>query len=63
MVSACAFSDAAGKNHRIEVVVPGERYIKKGDRIDIVYHPDMPSNALAIGALPSIVKTEPPLGA
>ena len=61
--ASCAFSDAAGKNHGIEVVVPDERFLRKGDRIDIVYDPGMPANALAIDALPSIVKTDPPLKA
>ena len=61
--ASCAFSDAAGKHHKIEVVVPDEHFLRKGDHIDIVYDPGMPANALAIGALPSIVKTVPPLKA
>jgi len=61
--ASCAFSDAVGKKHRIDVVVPGERFLSKGDRIDILYDPGLPANALSIGALPSIVKTDPPLRA
>jgi len=61
--ASCAFSDASGKHHRIEVVVPDEQFLKKGDSIDIVYDPAMPANALVLDALPSIVKTEPPLKA
>ena len=60
-VAACRYQDAAGKNHKIEVIAPGENYLKKGDRVDIVYDAGMPSNALAIEAFPFFVKTDPPL--
>jgi hypothetical protein len=60
-VAACRFQDAAGKNHKMEVIAPDENYLKKGDRVDIVYDAGLPSNALAIEAFPFFVKTDPPL--
>lgn len=58
-VAACRFQDAAGKNHKMEVIAPDENYLKKGDHVDIVYDTGMPSNALAIETLPFFVKTDP----
>jgi hypothetical protein len=59
--ATCVFADSSGANHKLEVNVDkGSR--DKGDRLDVVYDPGMPTNAIAVGALPRFVRTEPPLG-
>ncbi|MBP7734620.1 MAG: hypothetical protein KA369_01480 [Spirochaetes bacterium] len=58
--ATCSFTDASGKNCNVKVGMP-EGLLKKGDEVGIVYDPAMPENAIAIGALPWFVKTDPPL--
>lgn len=58
--ATCSFTDASGKNCHVKVGMP-EGLLKKGDEVRIVYDPAMPENAIAIGALPWFVKTDPPL--
>ncbi len=58
--ATCSFTDASGKNCHVKVGMP-DGLLKKGDEVKIVYDPGMPENAIAIGALPWFVKTDPPL--
>ena len=58
--ASCAFKDASGKNGTLHVGMP-EGYLKRGETIAVVYDPGLPGNALAVGALPRFVRTEPPL--
>ncbi len=58
--ATCSFTDSSGKNCHVKVGMP-EGLLKKGDEVKIVYDPAMPENAIAIGALPRFVKTDPPL--
>jgi hypothetical protein len=58
--ATCSFTDASGRNCHINVGMP-EGLLKKGDEVRIVYDPGMPENAIAIGALPWFVTTDPPL--
>jgi hypothetical protein len=57
-VASCGYKDSAGKDFRFDVIYPTEKYLKKGDRVDAVYDPGMPANALAIDALPFFVKNK-----
>jgi len=59
-IATCSFTDASGKDFHVKVGMP-EGLLKKGDEVKIVYDPGMPENAIAIGALPWFVKTDPPL--
>jgi len=58
--ASCSFKDASGKNRHVKVGTP-EDLLKKGDTVTIVYDPGIPENAIAIGALPWFVKTDPQL--
>ena len=59
-IATCSFTDASGRNCHVNAGMP-EGLLKKGDEVRIVYDPGMPENAIAIGALPWFVKTDPPL--
>lgn len=58
--ASCNFTDASGRSCNITVHMP-EGLLKKGDEVSLVYDPGMLENAIAIGALPWFVRTEPPL--
>lgn len=56
--ASCRFKDASGTNYTLDVGMP-EGYLKKGDSVEVLYDPGIPDNAIAVGALPWFVKTEP----
>jgi hypothetical protein len=58
--ASCRFKDSSGKSFTLDVGTP-EGYLKRGDGVDVVYDPGIPENAIAIGALPWFVKSEPAL--
>jgi hypothetical protein len=58
----CTYSDSAGKPYKLEIFFHNdEDQIKKGDSFSVIYDPEMPENAIAVKALPKIVKTDPAL--
>ncbi len=61
LFARCSFKDASGKSVKFEVIVPKKGSVNSGDPVDVVYDPGMPANAIALDALPSFVKTDPPL--
>jgi hypothetical protein len=59
--ASCRFKDSSGTNYTLDVGMP-EGYLKRGDSVAVLYDPGMPDNAIAIGALPWFVKTDPAMG-
>jgi hypothetical protein len=59
--ASCRFKDSSGTHFTLGVGTP-EGFLKRGDTVTVVYDPGMPENAIAVGALPWFVKTDPPLG-